>query len=91
MRLDKYLKVARIFKRRTVAHDVSEGERITVNGKTAKPSTSLKIGDVVQIRYGLRLLEIRVLSIEESSKKADASAMFEVLKDEKSASEPKES
>lgn len=90
MRLDKYLKVARIFKRRTVAHDVSEGERITVNGKTAKPSTTVKVGDVVLIRYGLRLLEIRVLAVEDQTKKSDAASMFSVLRDEKIAPESKE-
>jgi ribosomal 50S subunit-recycling heat shock protein len=90
MRLDKYLKVARIFKRRTVAHDVSEGERILVNGKIAKPSTSVQIGDVIVVRYGLRRLEIRVLSIEEQSKKSEASTMFEVIQDEKVAPETKE-
>lgn len=91
MRLDKYLKVARIFKRRTVAHDVSEGERILVNNKTAKPSTPVKIGDVIVVHYGWRRLEIKVLSVEETGKKSDAITMFEVLKDEKIAPEVKES
>lgn len=91
MRLDKYLKVARIFKRRTVAHDVSEGERIFINGKVAKPSTSVKIGDVIVVHYGLRRLEIKVQSIEDTGKKSDAVAMFEVLKDEKIAPDVKES
>lgn len=91
MRLDKYLKVARIFKRRTVAHDVSEGERILINGKTAKPSSPVKIGDIIVVHYGLRRLEIKVLSIEETTKKSDAVALFEVIKDEKIALDIKES
>lgn len=89
MRLDKFLKVSRIFKRRTVAKDVSANERIEVNQKTAKPSTPIKIGDTITIHYGNRLLRVRVLQVEENVKKADATSMFEVLEDKKLDPEPR--
>ncbi|MCK7487856.1 MAG: RNA-binding S4 domain-containing protein [Bacillus subtilis] len=89
MRLDKFLKVSRIFKRRTVAKDVSANERIDVNHKTAKPSTPIKVGDTITIHYGNRLLSVRVLQVEENVKKADATAMYEVIEDKKHEPEPR--
>lgn len=82
MRLDKYLKVSRIFKRRTIAKEVSNNDRVEINHKVAKPSTPIHISDLVTIYYGERLFEIRVLAIEENTKKADAVSMYEVLRDE---------
>jgi ribosomal 50S subunit-recycling heat shock protein len=88
MRLDKYLKVSRIFKRRTVAKDVSSHERIMVNDKIAKPSTTIKEGDVINIQYGNRILIIKVLQIEDQIKKGDASGMYTVLEEKKIAPLP---
>ncbi|MDP2425417.1 MAG: RNA-binding S4 domain-containing protein [Candidatus Izemoplasmatales bacterium] len=83
MRLDKYLKTSRIFKRRTIAKEVSANDRIEVNQKTAKPSTTIKIGDIITIHYGERLLVVKVLSVEENVKKAEATLMYEVIEDKK--------
>lgn len=79
MRIDKYLKVCRLIKRRTVANEACEGERVAINGKAAKPSKEVKVGDTVSISYGTRTLTIRVLSIQEVVRKEDASAMYEVI------------
>ena len=81
MRLDKYLKVSRLIKRRTVANDACDGEHICVNGKTAKASYQVKIGDIISITYGEKTVNVRVTDIKESTKKADAADMFEVIKD----------
>ncbi|MFH0993541.1 MAG: RNA-binding S4 domain-containing protein [bacterium] len=83
MRLDKYLKVSRIFKRRTVAKDISDHERVLINGKVAKPATTVKENDLITIVYGTKKLTVRVMQIQESSKKADAEKMYEVVADEK--------
>ena len=82
MRLDKYLKVSRLIKRRTLAKEVSNNERILVNGKVAKASTSLNINDIIEIHYGNRITTVKVLNLKESTKKEDALTMFEVLKEE---------
>ena len=76
MRLDKYLKVSRLIKRRTVANDACDGERIVVNGKQAKASYQVKIGDVIEIQFGQRTVKVEVLSVSEHATKADASAMY---------------
>lgn len=76
MRLDKYLKVSRLIKRRTVANEACDGQRITVNGKTAKASYEVKIGDVIEIAFGQRTVKVEVLAIEETAKKSDAAAMY---------------
>ncbi len=81
MRLDKYLKVSRIIKRRTVANEACDGARVSVNGRPAKASYDVKENDVIEIAFGSRPLRIRVLSIMDSTKKADAAAMYEVLSD----------
>lgn len=75
MRLDKYLKVSRLIKRRTVANEACDGERVTVNGRTAKASYDVKIGDVLEIRFGQKTVKVEVLNLSESTKKADAVAM----------------
>ena len=76
MRLDKYLKVSRLIKRRTVANEVCDGERVTVNGRTAKASYDVKIGDILEIRFGQKTVKVEVLDLSESTKKADAVAMY---------------
>ena len=77
MRLDKYLKVSRLIKRRTVANDACDAARITVNGKSAKASYQVKIGDVIEIAFGQRTM--KVLNIAEHTLKADASALYKEL------------
>jgi len=79
MRLDKYLKVSRLIKRRTIANEACDGERVSVNGRTAKASYDVKIGDVIEMRFGQRTLKVEVLSIAEHVSKADAPAMYREL------------
>lgn len=76
MRLDKYLKVSRLIKRRTIANEACDGERVSVNGRTAKASYSVKPGDVIEVRFGQRTLKVEVISISEHATKADAPAMY---------------
>lgn len=83
MRLDKYLKIARLIKRRTVAKDVCEGEKVSVNGKVAKPAADIKAGDIITIDMKNHLLEVRVLSTPPSIRAEEAQTLFEVLKDQK--------
>lgn len=85
MRLDKYLKVSRIIKRRTVANDACDAEHVTVNGKRAKASYDVKEGDVLEITFGQRALKVRVLDVKNFTSKADASTLYEVLTDESGA------
>lgn len=82
MRLDKYLKVSRIIKRRTVAKEAGEGGRVNINGKVAKPSTEVKEGDVMEIRFGEKVARYRVLAVAQTVRKDDASAMYELLSGE---------
>ena len=79
MRLDKYLKVARIIKRRTVANDACDAEHVTVNGRRAKASYDVKEGDILEITFGEKTLRVRVADVKEHAAKADAAAMYEVL------------
>lgn len=79
MRLDKYLKVSRIIKRRTIAKEVADKGRIKVNGILAKSSTDLKIDDQVEIRFGKKLLTIKVLVMKDSTKKEDALKMYDII------------
>ena len=76
MRLDKYLQVSRLIKRRTVANEACDGERVMVNGRTAKASYDVKIGDILKIRFGQKTVKVEVLDLSESTKKADAVAMY---------------
>jgi ribosomal 50S subunit-recycling heat shock protein len=82
MRLDKYLKVSRIIKRRTVAKEVCEGERVSINGKIAKPSTVVKEGDIIEIQFANRSLKARIINIAEHVKKENAKEMYEILEGE---------
>jgi len=76
MRLDKYLKVSRLIKRRTIANEACDSERVSVNGRTAKASYDVKPGDVIAVRYGARTLKVEVLNVSEHATKADAPAMY---------------
>ena len=79
MRLDKYLKVARILKRRTISKELAENSRVLVNGKVAKPAKEINIGDVIEIVYGNRVLKVKVKDIKDVVKKNDATVLYEVL------------
>ena len=79
MRLDKYLKVSRIIKRRTVANDACDAAHVTVNGRPAKASYDVKVGDVIEITFGARTLKIRVLDVKETVGKNDAAELYEVV------------
>lgn len=81
MRIDKYLKVSRLIKRRTVAHDAAEEERIFLNGKAAKPGAQVKPGDIVLIRFGNSEVKVRVLSTPDHVSKDDAGSLYEVITD----------
>ena len=79
MRLDKYLKVSRIIKRRPVAKEVADKGRIKVNGVLAKSSTDLKVNDQIEVRFGNKVLTVKVLEMLDSTKKEDASKMYEII------------
>lgn len=83
MRLDKYLKTARILKRREAAKELALQSRIWINDRIAKPSSEVHIGDQIRIRFGYRLLEIQVLDIKKQVSKQNAQTLFEVIKEEK--------
>lgn len=85
MRLDKYLKVSRIIKRRTVAKEVADKGRIKVNGILAKSSTDLKIDDQIEIQFGNKLLTVRVLEMKDSTKKEDALKMYDIISEKRIA------
>ena len=76
MRLDKYLKVSRLIKRRTVANEACDNERVTVNGRVARASYDVKVGDVITIRFGQKALSVEVLSVADNVGKADAAAIY---------------
>lgn len=79
MRLDKFLKVSRIIKRRTVANDACDTAHVEVNGRVAKASYDVKEGDLISVTYGERTLRFRVIDVREHAAKADASSMYEVV------------
>ena len=79
MRLDKYLKVSRIIKRRTVANDACDAEHVQVNGKRAKASYEVKENDIIEITFGQRTLKVRVLDVKEFTKKNEAANLYEVI------------
>ena len=79
MRLDKYLKVSRIIKRRTVANEACDASHISVNGKRAKASYDVKVGDVIEIGFGQKTLRVRVIDVRDITKKAEAVDLFEVF------------
>jgi len=79
MRLDKYLKLSRLIKRRTVASDACDASRVEVNGKPAKPSYRVKVGDIITVSFGTKQVKIRVLSISEHATKEAAALMYEEI------------
>lgn len=79
MRIDKYLKVSRILKRRTVSKELALNQRIEINGKVVKPSHEVMVGDIVGVTFGNRKMEVRVLSVQEVKRKAEASDMYEIV------------
>ncbi|MBQ9145245.1 MAG: RNA-binding S4 domain-containing protein [Clostridia bacterium] len=79
MRIDKFLKVCRLIKRRTVANEACDADRILIGGKPVKPSKEVKVGDVITVVYGNRSLSVRVLEIREVVRKEEASSLYEVI------------
>lgn len=79
MRLDKFLKVSRLIKRRTVANEACDAGRVLVNGKTAKASVKVKLGDVIEIQFGTRTVKVEVLELQETTKKEEAKDLFKYL------------
>ena len=79
MRLDKFLKVSRVIKRRTVANEACDGGRVLVNGNVAKASVKVKPGDVIEIKFGTRDVKIEVLRLEDTTKKEDAKDLFKYI------------
>ncbi|MGX7025642.1 RNA-binding S4 domain-containing protein [Vagococcus hydrophili] len=86
MRLDKYLKVSRIIKRRTVAKEIADKGRIQVNGQIAKSSTSVKVGDLIKILFGNKTLEVRVLDLKDTTKKDEAKDLYEIVSETRETS-----
>ena len=79
MRLDKYLKVSRLIKRRTVANEACDSDRVSVNGRTVKASYDVKLGDKITVAFGQKTVTVRVLDIKETTKKAESVGMYEVI------------
>ncbi len=82
MRIDKYLKNARIIKRRTVAKEACDGGRVTINGKTAKAGDEVSVGDIVTVRFGNRSQKVRVLDVKDNVQKKGAEDLYEILLDD---------
>lgn len=81
MRLDKYLKTARILKRRSVSKELADQDRVYINDRIAKPSSDVKVGDIIKVIFGFRELTVRVLMIQKQVSKHDATLMFEVVEE----------
>lgn len=81
MRLDKFLKVSRLIKRRTVAKEFAENEKVTVNGRVAKPANDVKKGDIVTIQLGGRKLTVEILDVKDSVRSGEASSLYKILED----------
>lgn len=79
MRLDKYLKVSRLIKRRTVANEACDAGRVLINGKTAKASSDVKVGDTIEIMFGEKTVKVEVLGISDTSRKEEAAGLFRYL------------
>lgn len=81
MRIDKFLKVSRLIKRRALAKNVTDSERILVNNRVVKPSYQVKVGDLISIIFGTKTIVVRVLKIDNSTKKEDATSMYEFVQE----------
>lgn len=79
MRLDKFLKVSRLIKRRTVANEACDAGRVSVNGNPAKASVKVKVGDIIEIMFGTKTVKVRVLDLQDTTKKEEAKELFEYL------------
>lgn len=79
MRLDKFLKVSRLIKRRTIANEACDAGRVLINGKTAKASTSVKEGDIIEIGFGSKAVKVKVLDVQETVRKDDAKELYEYI------------
>ena len=79
MRLDKFLKVSRLIKRRTVANEACDAGRVSINGKPAKASVNVKVGDMIEIAFGQKTVKVKVLDIQETTKKDEAKDLFEYV------------
>ncbi len=79
MRLDKYLKVSRLIKRRTLAAEACDKQRVLVGGRAAKSGKQVEVGDIIEIRFGEKSVKVKVLSVAETVRKDDAAAMYEIL------------
>jgi len=83
MRLDKFLKVSRLIKRRTLAKEVSDQGRITINGLQAKASSTVKVGDELAVRFGQKIVTVKIEKLQENSRKEEAGEMYSLVKEEK--------
>ncbi|MEK5108085.1 RNA-binding S4 domain-containing protein [Cytobacillus sp. FSL K6-0129] len=83
MRLDKFLKVSRLIKRRTLAKEISDQGRIAINGVEAKASTNVKVGDELSIRFGQKVTKVRIDKIQETTRKDDAAEMYTIVSEER--------
>jgi ribosomal 50S subunit-recycling heat shock protein len=83
MRLDKFLKVSRLIKRRTLAKEVADQGRITINGTVAKASSTVSVGDTMQIRFGQKLVTVEVTALKETVRKEEADMLYKIIKEEK--------
>lgn len=79
MRLDKFLKVSRIIKRRTIANEACDGGRVSVGGKTARASYDVKVGDIIEINFGTRCVKIEVLAVKETVKKEESENLYRIV------------
>lgn len=79
MRLDKFLKVSRLIKRRTIANEACDAGRVLINGKTAKASANVKVGDIIEIAYGSKSVKVEVLNVAETVKKDEATELIKYL------------
>lgn len=83
MRIDKYLKISRLIKRRTVAKDVCDGEKIRINGRIVKPSAEIKVGDRIILEMGNHVIEVKVLATPNSVRANEAQTLYELIQDER--------
>ncbi|SOC43167.1 RNA-binding S4 domain-containing protein [Salinicoccus kekensis] len=90
MRLDKFLKVSRVIKRRTLAKEVSDEGRVKINGHTAKAGTVLNVGDIVEIRFGNKIVTLEVLMLESHARKEEAERMYKIISEERIEKEEKD-
>jgi len=81
MRLDKFLKLSRIIKRRTLSKEIAEAQRVQINGKVAKPATKLKVGDEIEIEFGRTILKVRVLMLKDHVRKDESHLLYEVIEE----------